>query len=82
MIKLVEKRTELLIILQKVTNFLKKEPDELEKYWKQKKVLVKLPEKARQFMIKLPETGQFLIKLPETRQFLIKLPETRQFLMK
>ena len=30
-IKLVEKRTELLIILQKETNFLKKEPEVLEK---------------------------------------------------
>ena len=30
-------------------------PEELEKYWKQKKLLIKLPEKARQFVIKLPE---------------------------
>ena len=38
-------------------------PEELEKYWKQKKLLIKLPEKARQFVIKEPEELEKLMKL-------------------
>ena len=42
------------------------EPEELEKYWKQKKLLIKLPEEARQFVIKLPEKSWlYLIRPPE-----------------
>ena len=48
-----------MIILQKVTNFLKEQPDELEKYWKQKKVLVKLPE-ARQLVTNRPKKARLV----------------------
>ena len=47
-------RAELLIILQKETNFLKKEPEVLEKLKKEPEELeklIKLPEKVRQFVI-------------------------------
>ena len=45
-------------------------PEELEKYWKQKKLLIKLPEKARQFVIKLPKKLRLYVRPPEELKYL------------
>ena len=61
----------MLIILQKETNFLREEQEELEKYWKQKKLLIKLVEKWTELLIKPPEeTGLYLIEPEELEKFL------------
>ena len=46
LIKLVEKRAELLIKPPEKTGLYLIEPEELEKYWKQKKLLIKPPEET------------------------------------